>query len=87
MAIAISSGTPAQPAAQSTGTSTQKKPTRSQPESGADSVQLSTAAQAMLAALQEARETAAQTAHEAGHGDFQAQRLLAKEAAAKSVAK
>jgi len=41
----------------------------------------------MLAALQEARETPAQTAKEAGLGDLQAKRLLAKEAAAKSVVK
>jgi len=41
----------------------------------------------MVAALQEAKETSAQTAQEAAHGDLQAQRLLAKEAAAKPVAK
>ena len=34
--------------------------------------------------MQEAQETAAQTAQEAGRGDRQAQRLLAKEAAAKA---
>lgn len=43
-----------------------------------DIVQLSTASQA---ALQEATETAAQTAKEARSGDHQAMRLLAKEAA------
>ena len=45
-----------------------------------DSVQLSSAAQA---ALREALETPAQTAKEAGTGDVQAKRLLAKHAAAK----
>ena len=52
-----------------------------------DSIQLSKTAQAMLAALQEARETPFQTAKEASHGDLQARRLLANEAAAKSIAK
>jgi hypothetical protein len=37
----------------------------------------------MLAALKESSETPAQTAQEAGSGDPQAQRLLAKQAAAK----
>ena len=46
-----------------------------------DTVQLSSAAQA---ALQESLETAAQTAKEAGAGDVQAKRLLAKHAAAKA---
>jgi|GEM_PF-1985973 hypothetical protein len=49
-----------------------------------DTVQLSSAAQA---ALQEALETPAQTAKEAGTGDAQAERLLAKETAAKAEAK
>jgi hypothetical protein len=35
--------------------------------------------------MQEAQETAAQTAQEAGRGDRQAQRLLAKESAAKAA--
>jgi hypothetical protein len=48
-----------------------------------DTVQISAAAKA----LQEAIETSAQTAHEAGAGDAQAQRLLAKEAAAHAVTK
>jgi hypothetical protein len=42
-------------------------------------VSISSAAQA----LQEATETATQTAQEAGHGDMQAIHLIAKEAAAK----
>jgi len=88
MANAISNVTQAQPVTQSTGTSTQK-PTQSKPQSGAgtDSVQLSTLAQAALAALQEATETPNQTAKEAGNGDHQAQRLLATETAALSVTK
>ena len=48
----------------------------------ADTVQLSAAA---LAALQEARETPAQTAKEAGHGDLQAKHLLAKQASQHEV--
>lgn len=46
-----------------------------------DTVQLSSAAQA---ALQEAMETPAQSAKEAGAGDLQAKRLVAKQAAAKA---
>jgi hypothetical protein len=88
MVSAISNATQTQPVAQSTGASTQK-PTQSKPQSATstDSVQLSQTAQAMLAALQEARETPAQTAQEASLGDLQAKRLLAQEAAAKSVGK
>ena len=87
MVSAISNAIDTQPVAHSTRTSTQK-PAQSAPQSaGTDSVQLSKAAQAMVAALQEAKETSAQTAQEAAHGDLQAQRLLAKEAAAKPVAK
>jgi hypothetical protein len=48
-----------------------------------DSVQLSSAAQS---ALRESMETPAQTAKEAGSGDMQAKRLLAKEEAAKESA-
>ena len=48
-----------------------------------DSVQLSSAAQS---ALREATETPAQTAKEAGSGDMQAKRLLAKQEAAKESA-
>ena len=88
MVSAISNATQTQPVAQSMGASTQK-PTQSKPQSATttDSVQLSQTAQAMLATLQEAGETPAQTAKEASLGDLQAKRLLAKEAAAKSVAK
>ena len=45
-----------------------------------DTVQISTAAQA---ALQESRETQAQTAKEAAHGDRPAVKLLAKESSSK----
>jgi hypothetical protein len=88
MVSAISNATQTQPVAQSMGASTQK-PTQSKPQSATstDSVRLSQAAQAILAALQEVRETPAQTAQEASLGDLQAKRLLAKEAAAKSAAK
>ena len=54
----------------------------------ADTVQISDAAKlsatqlASQALLQEAAETSAQTAQEARHGDHQAQRLVAKYAAA-----
>ena len=61
------------------------KPAQSQPQPTAtvatDTVQISSATQA----LQEAIEPRAQTAKEAGHGDRQAQRLLAKEAAAAKI--
>ena len=60
-----------QPAAQ------EPTPAKTQP-TVTDTVQISTAAQ-------EAAETAAQTAQEANHGDRQAQKLLAKEAAEKAV--
>jgi len=52
-------------------------PAKTQPAAAVtDTVKISTAAE-------EAAETAAKTAQEAGRGDRQAQRLLAKEAAAK----
>ena len=53
-------------------------PAKTQP-AATDTVKISSAAQT---AAQEATETAAQTAKEADSGDRQAQRLLAKEAAA-----
>ena len=62
------------------------KSTQSQPQSTTsttmDTVQISSAAQAVL---REAIETPAQTAKEASSGDHQAQRLLAKEAAARKT--
>ena len=64
----------AQPAAQATPAA--KEPSESKPISASSTtVNISSAAKA---ALQEATETAAQTAVEANHGDLQAQRLLAK---------
>ena len=73
----VVSATPTQPVAQSTaGKPSQPKP---QTSTVTDIVQLTSAAQA---ALKEAIETSAQTANEANHGDIQARRLLAKEAAA-----
>ena len=75
----VTSSTPTQPAVQSKPVDV--KMTQSKPQQTAkDTVQVSSAAQAML---QEATETSAQTAKEASAGDHQAQRLLAKEAAAK----
>lgn len=76
------------------GTSTSKQPAGSKPQSDTashDTVHLSSAAQAQLSAIQaatqEAAETPALTAKEAQSGDLQAQRLLAKEAAAAKAAK
>jgi hypothetical protein len=88
MVSAISYATQTQGVAQSTGAST-PKPTQSKPQSATtkDTVQLSSVAQAMLAAVQEATETPVQTAQEATGGDLQAQRLLAKEAPVKSGGK
>ena len=84
MVSSITSASHAQPAAVPV---TPHKPAQSkrQPAAAAsDSVQLSSAARARLAAMQEATETTAQTAKEANSGDLQAQRLQAREAAAKS---
>lgn len=71
-----------------------KQPAASTSQSAAhthDTVHLSSTAQAQLsqmkAAVQEASETPAQTAKEARSGDLQAQRLLAREAAAAKAAK
>ena len=67
------SAAPAQKSAQS------QTPSNSTPT---DTVQISSAARA---AIQEATETQTQTTREAQNGDLQAQRLLAKEAAAKKA--
>jgi hypothetical protein len=77
-APAAASSVPPAPNAASTGTSAASGvvPTSS------TNVTISSAARAMLA---EATETAASTAKEAGSGDIQAQRLMAKEAAAKAA--
>jgi hypothetical protein len=69
-----------QPAPQSTAPAQKPSDSKPQPVSTAnDTVQISNAANA---ALQEATETPQQTAQEASKGDHQAQRLMAKEAAA-----
>ncbi len=84
----VSSVTQSQPVSQPSATSDQKQTqSTAPPASQADSVQLSKAAQATLAAFQEATETPTQTAKEANHGDLQARRLLAKEAAKASIDK
>jgi hypothetical protein len=84
----VSGSTPTQPAAQSTATSAQKPAQSTTPfATPTDSVQLSSAAQATLAALKEITENPSQTATEAGKGDLQAQKLLTTEAAAKSATK
>jgi hypothetical protein len=77
----------AQSAAPSSQKSTQSKSQPAAASATTDTVQLSSAAQAALAAVQELRETPAQTDTEASGGDRQAQRLLAKETAAKVHAK
>jgi hypothetical protein len=59
--------------------------TQAMPPRGQDTVQISQASQQALAAMKEATESASQTAQEASHGDRQAQRLLAKEAADKKL--
>lgn len=73
----------AQPAASA------QKPSQPQTQAantrGQDTVQISQAAQQALQAMKEATETSSQTAQEASHGDRQAQRLLAKEIAAKNL--
>jgi hypothetical protein len=87
MPSAITSVTQSQPVAQPTVSSQKSAPTKPQSTSTSqDSVQLSSTAQAALAALAEATETPAQTVKEAGTGDLQAQRLLAKETAASKSA-
>jgi hypothetical protein len=76
------------PAVKSTLDTTSAAPSQKQASSQAavtpsapkDTVQISTAAQA---ALQESKETPAQTAKEAAHGDRQAVTLLAKQTAGK----
>ena len=81
MISAVTSATHTQPVAQSQSTASSPAKTQGGATAKPDTAQLSSAAQA---ALTEATETPAQTAKEAGGGDIQAQRLLAKEAAAKA---
>jgi len=88
MITAVSNATASQPVAQPTSTPSAKpaapKPTST---SNPDSVQISQLGQTIAAAVQEDRETPAQTAQEANRGDSQAERFLAREVAAKPVAK
>jgi hypothetical protein len=87
MSAPVSSVSPA-PAATPPASSSPRKSSQAgtAPSTLTDTVQLSTGAQAAAAAaLQEARETPTQTAQEANQGDLQAKRLLASEAAAKSI--
>jgi hypothetical protein len=87
MPIAIPSAAHTAPAVQ---TVLKPKPAAATPNSApapkasspAATVNISNAAQT---AIQESQETSAQTAKEAGHGDQQAVRLLAREAAAKKA--
>ncbi len=79
--VAATGATPTKPAPQST-SENQKAPPSKPSTKTADSVQISNVGQV---ALQEATETAAQTAKEARSGDRQAIKLLAKEEAAKAV--
>jgi hypothetical protein len=58
------------------------KPAPAKPQPTTDTVQISGSAKALM---QEAQETPAQTAQEAGRGDRQALRLLAKENVAKAA--
>jgi hypothetical protein len=81
MVNAISSVGQTQPVTQSQATKTQKPAKPAPKPAAADSVQLSSAAQARAATLQEVRETSSQTSKEASRGDRQAQRLLTKESA------
>jgi hypothetical protein len=74
-----------QPVAQSKGAPAQKPAKPAPTPASTDSVQLSSAAQTRLAAIQEVRETSAQTSQEAAKGDHQAQRLLARESAKSGV--
>ena len=88
MIAAVSQATTPQPVAKTTSAPPKPAPSKPAPAAAhADTVQLSETAQAALAAMQEATETPAQTAKEAGQGDGQAQRLLAKEAAAKQASR
>jgi hypothetical protein len=79
----IASVKPIEPAESAAPTQKSTPKPKAQAESGTDTVKLSSAAQAALAAQLELAETQVQTAKEARGGDPQAQRLLAEQAAAK----
>ena len=79
----VAPNTTAQGTQSAAGASSSGKTSSSTPSAQASyTVSISNAAHAALA---EATETSVQTAQEAGHGDRQAQRLLAKEQAAKTA--
>lgn len=81
MISGVNSAAQTQPITEAQARPAAKPATQSQPttSTATDTVQISSAAQA---ALKEAMETSTQIAQEASKGDHQAQRLLAKEAAA-----
>lgn len=86
MVSALSNATQSQPVAPFAATSsgkTAQSNSQATTSPTTDTVQLSSAAQAALAAQKEAVESPAQTAREASGGDRQAQRLLAKQVAAR----
>jgi hypothetical protein len=83
MISSIHSLAPVQPAAQTPAAQPTPSKATAQP-STVDTVQISSAAKALS---QENLETSAQTAHEAGTGDVQAQRLVARHAASRASAK
>jgi hypothetical protein len=88
MVSAISNVMPVQSTAKSpTQSAATPAPAAKESVASTDSVTLSRAAQAALAAMQEAVETSTQTSQEAAKGDLQAQRLLARETAASTSAK
>jgi hypothetical protein len=79
----VTSATQTLPVDKSQFTPVDQKSTQSKPQAiPTDTVQLSSTAKA---ALQEAMETAAETSKEANKGDVQAQRRVAREAAAKKL--
>jgi hypothetical protein len=87
MVSPVSNASQTQPVAQSQQPTAPKPAPAATEPTNTDSVTLSPAAQAVAAALKEFTETSTQTAQEAGHGDRQAQRLLAKETAAESISR
>jgi hypothetical protein len=88
--LPVISATPTKPVNQSTSSPSPQWKPMSTTTASPDTVQISTAAQSannpVQVALQEVTETPAQTANEARSGDIQAQKLLAKEAAAEKAA-
>ncbi|MBT2795341.1 hypothetical protein [Paraburkholderia strydomiana] len=77
-----SGSTSTTPASSSSATASPAKGSSASTSSSSYTVNISSAARALMA---EASETSVQTAQEGGKGDQQAQRLLAREAAAKAA--